>query len=399
MLNEEMSGGGTPRCWKTSDGRLWLLTSQGAVVLDPRMVTNNATPPSVILEDAWIENRPVSMAHTITMHPGETKIELGFTAIGFAAPGKIHFRYRLQGFDKEWNDVGTGRLARYTNLDPGEYLFRVTASNNAGAWNEDGASVKIVVLPPYYVTWWFRGIIVLVVIALVSLIFYVRITQLTHARKRQEELSKLLIQNQEDERKRIALELHDSVGQKILLIKNQLTAKIRKEPEESSAASLQKISDLTSETLQEIRTISQNLRPQHLDQLGLTTAIETLVEKVQESSAIRFHLHVDEITGVIPPDKEINFFRIVQEGLNNIVKHSCATDAFVTITHTDEMIRLEIRDNGSCAKSADSFARGGLGLTGMKERARMIGATLSIQLPEGAGCCITLEYPMLRNAQ
>jgi signal transduction histidine kinase/ligand-binding sensor domain-containing protein len=394
MLNEEVGGGGTPRCWKTSDGKLWFATSQGVVVLDPRLVTSSPLPPSVMIEDVWIENRPVPMDGTITMQPGETKIELGYTAISFASPRKIRFKYFLQGFDKAWNDAGTARLARYTNLDPGEYKFRIAASNNAGVWNENDASLTIVILPPYYAAWWFRSLIVLAVAVIVSFIFYVRVKQLKRAQNRQEEFSKLLIQSQEEERKRIAMELHDSVGQKVLLIKNQLTANIRKEKEGGKANSLRKISDLTGEAIQEIRNISQNLRPPHLDQLGLTTAIETLAEKVQELSDIRFHIQLDTIDGLIPSEQEINFFRIIQEAFNNIIKHSHASEAFLTITKTDTMIHVEINDNGKGVTPQVVSSKAGLGLTGMRERARMVGAALTIDLSKSSGGSITIDYPL-----
>ena len=212
-----------------------------------------------------------------------------------------------------------------------------------------------------------------------------------------EQFSMRLIESQEQERNRIALELHDSVGQKVLLIKNQLAANIRKEPTGSTTDSLRKISDLTGEAIQEIRSISQNLRPQHLDQLGLTTAIETLVEQVQGSSDIRFHSQLENIDGLIPTEQEINFFRILQEAINNIVKHSHATEAFVTITNTNDVIHLEVRDNGTGFTSTGHSSRSGLGLTGMQERARMIGATLTVDLSKQTGSSIQLDYHLQRH--
>lgn len=199
-----------------------------------------------------------------------------------------------------------------------------------------------------------------------------------------------LMQSQENERNRIALELHDSIGQKLLLIKNRLLTNIRKEPEQSKSESLKKISDLTGETIQEIRDISWDLRPQHLDQLGLTTAIETLVEKVRESSGIKFNLKIDNIDDLIPRENEINLFRIIQESINNIVKHSQATEAFISIKRNNNMFRLEIKDNGIGMNR--KVKTEGLGLTGMHERAGILGAELNINFSQTSGTSINMEY-------
>lgn len=213
----------------------------------------------------------------------------------------------------------------------------------------------------------------------------------------QQQFSRQLLESQENERNRIAQELHDSVGQKLLLIKNQLTAGIRQEPEGNLSGQLQRMNNLTGDTIQEIRSISYNLRPPHLDQLGLTTALETLVETVQASSDIRFNLLCDPIDGLIPLEYEINFFRIVQEGLNNIIKHAGATEASVTIKHTNDKLDLEIRDNGSGFRESMSGNAAGMGLTGMQERARMFGAILTITPAEPSGTLIHLEYYLVQG--
>lgn len=201
-----------------------------------------------------------------------------------------------------------------------------------------------------------------------------------------------LIESQEVERNRIALELHDSIGQKLLLINNKLLTKIRKESEPTAVESLKEISNLTGETIQEIRDISWNLRPQHLDQLGLTTAIETLVEKVEESSGVKFHSQIDNIDNFIPKENEINLYRIIQESLNNIVKHSRATEAFIKIERNGKMVYMEIKDNGIGANQPVKSA--GFGLTGMYERAEMLGAKLNIILSETSGTVISMEYQL-----
>ncbi len=201
-----------------------------------------------------------------------------------------------------------------------------------------------------------------------------------------------LLESQEAERNRIALELHDSVGQNLLLIKNHLLSKIKQSSVQNDLAALNEIGDLADETIQEIRNITYNLRPQYLDQLGLTAAIETIAEKISESSGINISLDIEnKIDDLISKNDQINFFRIVQESLNNIVKHSCASEAFVIMKKENNQILLEIRDNGKGFQNINFVS--GTGITGMKERAKILGAGLDIIYDE-SGTKIKMIYPI-----
>ncbi len=205
-----------------------------------------------------------------------------------------------------------------------------------------------------------------------------------------------LIESQENERNRIALELHDSLGQKLLLIKNQLMTRLRIENDADASLALTRIKDVTGEAIQEVRNISQNLRPQHLDQLGLTTAIETLIEKVEESSGIKFNIGIDNIDNLIPHENEINIYRILQESINNIIKHSKATEAYIYIAKSEEKIKLEIKDNGIGSGKEGHSQLKGMGIRGMYERARMIGAKIDFNFSDQAGSTVSLEYYLNR---
>ena len=210
------------------------------------------------------------------------------------------------------------------------------------------------------------------------------------ANQTREQFAMQLIESQENERNRIALELHDSVGQKLLIIKNMLLSEIRKSRDNRLHHALVRVSDLSGETIQDVRNITYNLRPRHLDQLGLTTAIETVLENLAESSDIRFHPNIADIDNLLPKQDEINFYRIIQESLNNIIKHSQATEAWVEISKSEQQLITVIRDNGIGSQEQS----GGLGITGMYERARMIGAEFNIVFTNGNGTEITLNYPI-----
>ncbi len=202
-----------------------------------------------------------------------------------------------------------------------------------------------------------------------------------------------LIESQENERNRIALGLHDSLGQKLLLIRNQLLSRLNNTEEVSSPDSLKSISDLAGESINEVRDIIYDLRPKYLDQLGLKTAVESIVEKAAGASKINFHVSIDEITNTFSKRDEINFFRIVQESINNILKHSGAEEAFIDITVDPDMITMKISDDGEGFDAAISSRENGFGITGMNERARMMGAALDIISSPSGGTTVFLEYP------
>jgi signal transduction histidine kinase len=211
------------------------------------------------------------------------------------------------------------------------------------------------------------------------------------------EFTKNLISSQEAERNRIALELHDSVAQKLLFIKNKLLLSSQDKTKVNSEELVKELTNITGETIQEIRDITYNLRPEYLDQLGITAAIEHIIEKVSASSEIKFEANIEEIDNLLTKEHEINFFRIIQESLNNIVKHSRATDAKVNIARNGDEIFLAVIDNGRNCKKQNSSSIGGLGITGMRERAEMMGAELRIDINENTGTVVNLKYHINHN--
>ena len=144
-----------PSGFRTKDGGVWFTTFKGVTVVDPQRLSANALPPPVHIEEVSVDGAAWDTRRTTTVPPGRGDITFRFTGLSFLAPEKMRFRYRLSGYDPDWVDSGTRRVAYYTNIPPGGYTFQVAASNNDGVWNETGASVALFLKPHFYQTWTF----------------------------------------------------------------------------------------------------------------------------------------------------------------------------------------------------------------------------------------------------
>jgi signal transduction histidine kinase len=316
------------------------------------------------------------------------------------APERVRFKRRVEGFENGWQDVGEERVATYSGLQPGRYHFRVIAANNDGVWNTEGASLAFVVQPALWQTWWFRSLLVLILGGAVGFVYHRRVVRLEAQRLAQEEFSRDLIESQEQERKRIAAELHDSLGQNLLIIKNRALLGLVQEPGDTRQH-CEEISRTVSQALQEVREIAYNLRPYQLDQFGLTEAIQAIVEKVASSSPIEFKTEIDSIDGLCTPADESHLFRIVQETTNNILKHSGATQARISLRRNAQNMHLIVEDNGcGTNQSGHGVKRArGLGLSGMAERVRILRGTLEVTSAPGLGTKITITVPIAESTR
>jgi PAS domain S-box-containing protein len=173
-----------PTSSKAPDGRLWFVTGVSVQVLDPDRLYENALPPPVYVEGVVADHKRFDATTLVKVPALSRDLEIDYTAPSFSVPQKVRFRYMLEGRDREWQDAGTRRQAFYTDLRPGHYRFRVTASNSSGIWNQTGAALDFVVLPAYYQTNWFRLSCVAVFIALLWALHRWRVHQLKSQEKR-----------------------------------------------------------------------------------------------------------------------------------------------------------------------------------------------------------------------
>ncbi len=188
-------------CYKTRDGEMFFGGHRGFNVFHPDSIRDNTFVPPVYLTGLQIFNKPVlvnekgsplqkhiNYSEEITLRHDQSVFRIEYAALNYIVPDNNHYAYKLDGFDKDWNYVGQKRATTYTNLDPGEYTFRVKASNNDGYWNDQGAALRIIITPPYWRTWWFRSLVLLILSGSVLAVIHVRVNTIKQHRKRLERL-------------------------------------------------------------------------------------------------------------------------------------------------------------------------------------------------------------------
>lgn len=394
MLSVEGSSQGQPTGLKARDGKLWFPTTRGLAVVDPKTVRSNGQPPPVAIEELTVDGLRSDFHNGVKIRPGQENLEIQYTALSLVKSQQIRFRYRLEGLESDWTNAGGRRTAYYSRIPSGSYTFRVIAVNSDGIWNSTGASLPVQVLPPFYSTWWFRSLSALSLAGLVYLIWQRRTAQWKQRQAAQQAFSRELLASQERERKRIAGELHDSIGQRLMVIKN--LALLRLQDQNRNRVDREQVEEICTEAssaIAEVREISHDLRPYQLDRLGLTQALRSMVEHVGKGSTTAFHASIDDIDNLFTPEFQIGFYRIVQECLNNILKHAEASEALVVVERKGTRLRLTVSDNGKGFTTTATYAEGrklGFGLTNISERVQLFAGKLEIESAPMNGATINI---------
>ena len=265
---------------KLENNLMFFGSTRGLATFIPDEIALSNYKPSLLIADFQINNQSVkpgigsslkqsiSYSDSVLLDYNQDVFSFEFAALDYNSPKSILYAYKMEGFDNDWVFSGSRRLVTYTNLDPGNYTFKVKSTNADGVWNESAKLISVTITPPFWMTWWFRGLIILSFISIGPIIYYRKVTQLKKEKQLQFEFSKQLIQSQEEERKRIASELHDSLGQDLLVIKN--LALLNKKKDEQ----FDEISKTAGLAIDEVRRIAYNLHPYQLDRLGLSKAIK-----------------------------------------------------------------------------------------------------------------------------
>jgi len=384
------------RTLRGPDGRLYFPRIWDVISLDPSEFEEAQPPARVVIEEASVDGRSIPLPQKkderLRVPPRNGELLLRYTALKSAAPETLHFRYRLADVDPAWTEAGESRVASFRRLSPGNYRFEVTAATAGRLWAEPGASLAFTIIPAWYQAWWFRGAVGAGLVGLLFAGYRRRVARLEKEREAEREFSLRLMESQEQERQRIAAELHDSVGQNLLVIKNRALMALEQanDPAKTSEQVTQ-VSEMASQALREVRNMAQDLRPFQLDELGLTKALAGMARRLQDSSKIQIHTEFTSIDGELPKEQEIHFYRIIQELLTNVLKHSNATEARVNISKEHGLLRASVQDNGRGFDATLSASQNGFGLRGMRERVRALGGQIEFVSRAGEGTTAKLE--------
>jgi len=384
---------------KASDGKLWFLPFDGVSVIDPRHLHLNKLSPPVHIEQITADRKTYdasSATNGRVLLPALIRdLKIDFTALSLVAPEKVLFRYKLEGRDRDWQDAGNRREAFYTDLPPRSYRFRVVACNNSGVWNETGAFLDFSVAPAYYQTIWFRTLLVAAFLALLWMIYQLRLRQMARE-------FNLGLEARVEERTRIARELHDSLlqGFQGLMFRLQAVRDLLPGRASEAVQALDIALERGDKAIAEGRDTVSNLREPIMGDSDIAQALTALGKELAMQSG----------NGLVPcvrvllegRQRELNpmlrdeIYRIGREALRNAFRHARAQKIEAAITYSDSEFLLNVRDDGDGIDPAiaNQGARAGhWGLPGMRERAKSFGGKLEVWSEHGAGTEIELSVP------
>jgi signal transduction histidine kinase len=395
----------SPQVAKSSDGRLWFLPFDGASVIDPHHIPVNKVPPPVHVEQVTADRKTYwqnlsgdASSSPPRLPPLVRDLTIDYTALSFVAPEKVLFRYKLEGMDHDWQDVGNRRQAFYTNLSPGNYRFRVAACNNSGVWNEAGTFLDFSIAPAYYQTTWFRMSCAAGFLALLWGIYRLRIQQLQHQ-------FAIGLEARVNERTRIARELHDTLLQSFqgLILRFQAATNLLPERPVEAKQRFESAIDQAAQAVTEGRDAVQGLRSSTVETNDLAMAISALGEQLAADGTIAdsalFRMAVEGTPRNLHPILRDEVYRIAGETLRNAFRHAQARQIEVEIHYDAQQFRLRVRDDGKGIDPeilGEDPRPGHFGLHGMRERAKIVGGQLDVWSELDSGTEVELSIPASR---
>jgi ligand-binding sensor domain-containing protein/signal transduction histidine kinase len=393
----ECTGGFQPSGLLDRNGKLWIPTLRGLALIDPTKPRPPLLPPSVYLEGIGIDGAQEDLGRSAfgqtalrSLSPGKHRCEIRYSAVQLTAPGRVRFRYRMQGVDPDWVDAGSRRIAIYSVVPPGDHRFEVQARVQDGQWSPTVASVRLLV-PPLF--WERSGFLWACGVSAAALIaFSVRNST---KRRFQARLRQLEAQRQlEAERTRIAQDIHDDLGAGLTQI-GWLGSMTEKNPDhpESVRTHARKISSTAREMVRSLDEIVWAVRPENDSLQALLDYFGHRVDEFSENSPIRVWFtppaSIPALT--VPAEVRHNFYLSCKESLNNALKHSQASEIRITVRIIDQQLEAEIRDNGRGFSHETSR---GNGLPNMRSRIHSLGGSFELTSTPQNGTVVRIRVPL-----
>ena len=386
-------------CYQGRDGEMFFGGSNGFNAFLPENVQDNPYVPAVVITSFKIFNKLVPIGaksvltkaipyvDSLTLSHRDSVFSFEFAALSYANSQKNRYRYKLENLEPSWNEVGSKqRLAAYTNLDPGKYVFRVQGSNSDGVWNEQGVSLSIIITPPWWRTDWFRAICAAGLLVLLWVVYQFRVQQL------QQQFSRTL-EARVSERSRIARDLHDTLLQSFHGILLHLQTVSNELPNGNAKEKLGKVIDQAEQAIVEGREAVQGLRASTVEGNDLAETLRALGDELASSNekpkTPTFILQMEGTPRDLHAIVRDEVYRIAGEAMRNAFHHADAGRIEVEIRYDERQLRLRVRDDG---KGIDANVlrehegrEGHFGLPGMRERAKVIGGKLTVWSELDAG--------------
>jgi len=311
--------------------------------------------------------------------PNNKTVQLSFGLFGILDLDKVSFRYRLN--DQNWINLQNKTDINLFNLPSGDYTLQIEALNPLGETIGRPMEIFISAQQFFYQTAWFYLIVSLLVLGIGTLIYFEK--RKKHLLKAQ--YASEIVQSEEAERVRISKELHDNIGQKILLLKMRA---------QSNNALDSETVKLFEDTLNDVRNMSHNLHPFQFEQLGLIKSIENLIDSFQKNSPVFYSYEIDPVAEKISGPKKLFLFRMLQEGITNVEKHAQATACNLKVFKKNDRIVFQLKDNGKGFVYQKDATTGNLGMKNLQERALYIGAVAEIKSITNKGTTLTISLPL-----
>jgi signal transduction histidine kinase/ligand-binding sensor domain-containing protein len=376
-----------PQAARSSDGRLWFVNSQDLQVLDPDHLQQNVIPPPVQVEAVVADRKSYPAGKDLHLPPLTRDLEIQYAGLSFMAPQKVRFRYKLEGHDAGWQEPGTRRQAFYSDLPPGKYRFLVTACNNDGVWNEQGAALDFSIAPAWYQTSSFRILCLFAAIFAAWAIYRLRVRQVARAisARFDERLA---------ERTRMARELHDTFLQTI-----QASKLVADDALEASAdpvrmrRAMEQLSRWLEQATQEGRAALNSLRTSTTQKNDLADAFRRAAENGHMPGSMEAVLTVVGEPREMHPIIRDEVYRIGYEAIRNAYMHSKGSRLKVELRYAQDLC-IRISDNGvGMDPIAAEGKHGHFGLQGMRERAARIGGKFTLVSSVDSGTEISITVP------
>ena len=394
--------GSQPAACRARDGLLWFPTTKGLAFVNPALLHPNTNPPPVLIEsvrvDGELQNSNTLRAPlpgSVRISAGREGVDISYTSLNLSAPDKGRFRYRLVRHETAWIERPWNiRTVHYSKLPPGDYRFEVQACNEDGVWSARAAALAVQVLPPFWRTWWFIGLSSACLLGIiVGSVHYVS------TQKLQRQLAGLRQQEAlERERARIARDIHDQVGANLTQVSllGELVESDKDHPEEIEAHARQ-ISQTALETTRALDEIVWTVNPSNDTLDGLVNYVCKYAQEYLALASLRYRLEVPPQLPNTPisPELRHNVFLATKEAVNNVVKHSGATSAWLRLRLDPDRFTLEIEDNGRGLPEG-AADKGRNGLRNMRKRLEDIGGEFSIAPGAEGGTRVRLTAPLRR---